>query len=55
MFFRLSGALEGLIGRGEKADIPHMATWQIILVAVLVIALAGLFWARAQEQKSKAK
>ena len=32
-----------------------MAMWQIILVAVLVVALAALFWARSQEQKSKAK
>jgi hypothetical protein len=28
-----------------------MATWQIILVVVLVLALVGLFVARANEQK----
>ena len=28
-----------------------MATWQIILVVVLVVALVGLFVARANEQK----
>jgi hypothetical protein len=30
-----------------------MAIWQIILVVVLVIALVGLFVARANEQKRK--
>jgi len=32
-----------------------MATWQIILVVVLVLALAGLFVARANEQKQLKK
>jgi hypothetical protein len=30
-----------------------MAIWQIILVVVLVIALVGLFIARANEQKQR--
>jgi hypothetical protein len=30
-----------------------MAIWQIILVVVLVIALVGLFVARANEQKQR--
>jgi hypothetical protein len=30
-----------------------MAVWQIILVVVLVIALVGLFVARANEQKQR--
>jgi Tfp pilus assembly protein PilX len=30
-----------------------MAIWQIILVVVLVIALVGLFMARANEQKQR--
>jgi uncharacterized protein YneF (UPF0154 family) len=30
-----------------------MAVWQIILVVVLVIALVGLFIARANEQKQR--
>ena len=32
-----------------------MATWQIILIVVCVVALAGLLWARANEQKQKNK
>jgi len=32
-----------------------MQVWQIILVVVLVAILAGLFVARANEQKTKAK
>jgi len=32
-----------------------MATWQIILVVVLVLGLVGLFVARANEQKQLKK
>ncbi len=32
-----------------------MDLWQIILVVVLVIALIGLFIARANEQKNKVR
>ena len=32
-----------------------METWQIILVAVLVVALVGLIVARANESKQKGK
>lgn len=32
-----------------------MQLWQIILVVVLVVILAGLFVARANEQKNKVR
>ena len=32
-----------------------MEMWQIILIAVCVVALGGLLWARANEQKNKNK